>query len=135
MIIVVAFSMILILYIHFRAVAVGFVYTFCSTKQIAVPLDAGRQLLNIQVTTPNLMPQFEQETAGLVDEFVPIHAAVLLTLKVYSPLQPRSEATANRLRGVVVTVHGLLLCTLGRCPWLQATGYGRVVDSVCLTLS
>lgn len=121
---VMAFIMILVLYIHFRAVSVDFVYTFCSAEQIAIPLEARRQLLGVQVATSDLMPQSEQEAASVVNESVPIHAAVLLALKIYPSLQPRGKATTNRLRGVVVAVHGLLLCTLGRYPWLPATGYG-----------
>ena len=111
-----AFFIQYILYIHFRTVAIDFVYTFCSAEQIVVPPNAGRQLLNIQVATPNLIPQFEQETAGLVYEFVPIHAAVLLAFKVNPSFQPREKATTNRLSFVVVAVHSLLLCTLGRYP-------------------
>lgn len=132
---VMAFLIILVLYIHFRVVSVDFVYTFLPGKQMPISLEARRQLLSVQVATSDLLPQSKQEVAGVVYESVPIHARVLLTLKVYPSLQPRGEATTNRLCVVVPAVHGLLLCTLGRYPWLPTTGYGRVVNSVCLVPS
>lgn len=83
---------------------------------MAVPLEAGRQLLSVQVATSDLLPQSEQEAASVVNESVPIHARILLALKVYPSLKPGGEATTNRLRVVVPTVHVLLLCTLGLYP-------------------
>lgn len=69
--------------------------------------NAGKFFL-VHVTAPDFVADCQQQLARIVDEAVSITPGMLLTLEVYARLQSRREATADRLRVIVVTIHIIL---------------------------
>lgn len=71
-----------------------------------ISLQRCRQVVVSDIAALNFMYHVEQQACGIVKEPVAIHAAVLLTVEVYSVFETRCQPGADGLRVIVPTVHG-----------------------------